>query len=320
MVRREMPPPPKGALPNARPDSPAAADRKAATLYSSMLKSLAREPLAHFLLLGTLLFVIDAWLHPPGSPATRGDIVVGEARVRSLAGNFARTWQRPPTREELEGLVESYVREEVLYREALALGLDRDDAIIRRRLQQKVEFVLEEAAALATPTDAELSAYLMAHPDAFRIEPRLSFVQVYLDPGRHKNDLEAHAKRLLEILNRPGRATEHADLGDRLALLDQRYELMPQAEIAGLFGTEFADSLIRQPVGRWVGPIRSGYGAHLVRIDALQAGGVPSLDEVRPLVEREWSNRKRQEIGQALYEKLRAKYAITVKRPETQLP
>jgi hypothetical protein len=304
----------------ARAADPAAAHGDPGTRPSTILKSLAREPLFHFLILGALLFILDAWLRPQGTPAARAEIVVGEARVRSLARNFQRTWQRPPTREELEGLVESYVREEVMVREALALALDRDDAIIRRRLQQKVEFVSEEAAALATPDDDELRAYLEAHPDAFRTEPRATFVQVYLDPDKHKAAFDADAKHLLGALNRPGGTMDLTRLGDRLALLDRRYEDIPKAEVARLFGTDFADALFRQPVGVWVGPLRSGYGEHLVRLDALQLGGLPSLDEMRPLVEREWSNRRRQEIGKALYEKLRAKYAITVQLPKAQQP
>lgn len=272
-----------------------------------MLKSLAAEPLVHFLVLGAALFLLNAW---------RGEIVVAEARVRNLASNFARTWQRPPTKEELDGLVESYVREEVMVREALALGLDRDDAVIRRRLQQKVEFVSEGAAALSMPTDDELRAYLSAHADTFRTEPRVGFTQVYLDPGKHAGAIDAEAKRLLDAFNGPGAARDIASLGDRLGLLDQRYEAMPQAEIGRLFGTKFAEVLVGQPVGQWVGPIASGYGAHLVRIDTLQPGSLPSLDEVRPLVEREWSNQKRQELGKAFYAQLRSKYAIKVQMPK----
>jgi hypothetical protein len=140
-----------------------------------MLKSLLREPLVHFLLLGAALFGLDAWLRPSAATAGASEIVVSEARIRNLAQNFARAWQRPPTREELNGLVESFVREEVMVREALALGLDRDDAIIRRRLQQKLEFVSDEAVALARPTDEELNAFLQAHPEAFRREqPRVA--------------------------------------------------------------------------------------------------------------------------------------------------
>jgi hypothetical protein len=286
-----------------------------------MLKSFLREPLVHFLILGAALFALDAWLRPAASTsAATAEIVVSEARIRNLAQSFARTWQRPPTREELEGLVESYVREEVFYREALALGLDRDDAIIRRRLQQKVEFVSEQAAALARPTDAELAAYLAANAAAFKVDPRATFVQVYLDPGKRKGTLAADAQRLLAALDRPGAAANLAGMGDRLALLEPRYEDVSQTEVTRLFGAGFANALVAQPVGKWVGPIASGYGAHLVRVDAIQPGAAPTLDQVRPLVEREWSNAKRQEIGKALYDKLRSKYAIKVQMPEAAKP
>jgi hypothetical protein len=285
-----------------------------------MLKSLAREPLVHFLLLGAVLFFLDAWLRPAAAPAANAEIVVSEARIRNLAQNFARTWQRPPSREELDGLVESHVREDVMVREALALGLDRDDTIIRRRLQQKVEFVSEEAAALAQPTDEELNAYLKANADAFRADPRATFVQVYLDPAKRRGALEADAKRLLDALNRAGGAPDPAQMGDRLLLLEPRYENLPQHELARLFGTEFAEALVKQPVGKWFGPIASGYGVHLVRVEALEPGGTPALAEVRPQVEREWVNAKRQELSKAFYEKLRAKYAIKVQMPEAAKP
>jgi PPIC-type PPIASE domain len=285
-----------------------------------MLKSLLREPLVHFLLLGAALFALDAWLRPTAATAANTEIVVSEARIRNLAQNFRRTWQRPPTREELDGLVESHVREEVLYREALALGLDRDDTIIRRRLQQKIEFISEEAAALAKPTDEELNAYLKANADAFRVEPRATFSQVYLDPRKRSSTLEADAKRLLAALNGGSASPDPAQLGDRLMMLEHRYEGGAKAEVARLFGNDFADALVKQPVGKWVGPIASGYGVHLVKVESLAAGGTPALDEVRPLVEREWANVRRQEVGKAFYERLRAKYAIKVQMPEAAKP
>jgi len=285
-----------------------------------MLRSLIREPLVHFLLLGAALFALDAWLRPAAAPAGATEIVVSEARVRNLAQNFRRTWQRPPTREELDGLVESYVREDVLYREALALGLDRDDAIIRRRMQQKMEFVSDEAAALARPTDEELEAYLKAHAETFRVEPRATFVQVYLDPRKRGPTLQADAKRLRETLERAGPTADPARAGDALMLLEARYEDVPQSELARLFGAEFAQALVKQPIGAWVGPIASGYGVHLVRVEALTSGGVPALNDVRPLVEREWANAKRQALARAFYEKLRAKYTVTVRMPEADKP
>ena len=279
-----------------------------------MSKHLLREPLVHFLLLGAALFALDAWLRPAAAPAASTEIVVSEARIASLAQNFQRTWRRPPTKEELDGLVESFVKEEVMVREALALGLDRDDAIIRRRLQQKMEFVSEQAAASVQPTDEDLARYLAANADAFRVEARISFKQVYLDPRRRASTLAADAKRLLGALN-SARSPDPAQLGDRLLLLEPAYENAPQAEVARLFGADFAEALVKQPVGQWVGPIASGYGVHLVRVDALVPGDTPKLDDVRPLVEREWRNARRQETSKALYDRLRAKYTIKVLMP-----
>jgi len=285
-----------------------------------MLKSVVREPLVHFLLLGLALFLLDAWLRPATAPAGQGEIVVSEARIRSLAQNFGRTWQRPPTREELDGLVASTIREEVFYREALALGLDRDDAIVRRRLQQKMEFVSEEAAALAQPTDDDLVAYLAANADAFRIEPRATFSQIHLDPRKRGAALDADARRLLQTLNASGGPADPTQLGDALMLLEPHYGNATQAEIARAFGSEFADALVRQPVGPWVGPIPSGFGVHLVRLDALTPGGTPALADVRPLVEREWRNARRAELAKAFYDKLRTKYKVTVRMPEALRP
>jgi hypothetical protein len=285
-----------------------------------MLKSILREPLVHFLLLGAALFALDAWLRPTAATPANTEIVVSEARIRNLAQNFRRTWQRPPTREELDGLVESHVREEVFYREALALGLDRDDAIIRRRLQQKVEFISEEAAALARPTDEDLNAYLKTNADAFQVEPSVTFSQIYLDPRKRSSTLDADAKRLLAALKGGGVSQAPALLGDRLMMLEPRYEGESKTELARLFGSEFAEALVKQPVGQWAGPIASGYGVHLVKVESLVAGGVPDLAAVRPLVEREWANAKRQELSKVFYEKLRAKYAIKVWAPEAGKP
>jgi len=281
-----------------------------------MIRKLLREPLVHFLLLGAALFALDAWLRPSGPPTANAEIVVSEARIRNLAQNFRRTWQRPPTRVELEGLVEAHVREEVFYREALALGLERDDAIIRRRLQQKMEFVSEEAAALAKPTDEDLSAYLKTHAEAFRTEPRATFAQVYLDPRKRGATLDADARRLLDRLNADGPAPDLSKAGDSLMLLEARYDNIPQTDVARLFGNDFADGLFRQPVGTWSGPIGSGYGVHLVKVESLAQGGVPALDDVRPLVEREWANARRQQLSKAFYENLRAKYKVAVQMPE----
>lgn len=280
-----------------------------------MLRSLVREPLVHFLLLGVALFAVDAWLRPTATPGADQEIVVTPARVSTLAQGFKRTWQRPPTRAELDGLVQDYIREEVLYREAKALGLDQDDTVIRRRLRQKMEFISDDAAALETPSDQDLDAWLAAHPDVFRIEPRLTFEQVYLDPARHGDGLQADAGHLLAELNAAG-ADARAGQGDGLLLLEPRYADVTQSEVARLFGSDFAKALFAQPVGRWVGPIDSGYGIHLVRLVSKTAAGTVRLEDVRPLVEREWANARRKELAEAFYAQLRARYRVTVKMPD----
>jgi len=279
------------------------------------LKAFLREPLVHFLLLGAALFALDAWLRQPPAASADPEIVVSAGRINTLAQNFKRTWQRPPTQEELDGLIQDFVREEVLYREALALGLDRDDTIIRRRLRQKLEFVSDEAAALVTPTDQDLAGFLATNADAFRIEGRATFAQVFLDPGRHPATLAADAAQLRDVLNAAGTATQPAALGDSLLLLEPRYEDVSRSEVTRLFGSDFAAALFAQPAGQWVGPIASGYGVHLVRLDAMTPDRLPALAEVRPLVEREWANVRRKAAGDAFYDGLLAKYRVTIKMP-----
>ncbi len=281
------------------------------------MRFLLREPLVHFLLLGALLFALDAWLRPVPVADAGGEIVVSEGRIRNLAQGFRRTWQRPPTRTELEGLIQDYIREEVLYREAIALGLDQDDTIIRRRLRQKMEFVSDNAAALTTPGDQDLADWLAAHPDAFRTEPQATFAQIYLDPRRHGERLDADARQLIDQLNRPAQSDQAAlATGDGLRMLDPRYDDLAQSEVARLFGAGFARALFEQPVGPWVGPIDSGYGSHLVQLESMTPGGVAAMEDVRPLLEREWANAKRKAVGEAMYAELLAKYQVTVNLPQ----
>jgi hypothetical protein len=178
-----------------------------------------------------------------------------------------------------------------------------------------MEFISDETAALAAPTEKDLADFLAANPEAFNVPGRVSFAQVYLDPARRGPRLEADAKRLLGQLNRPGETADPAALGDALRLLEARYEDLPQFELERLFGEAFAKSLFQQPIGTWVGPIASGYGQHLVRVESKRPGGVPNLADVRPLVEREWANARRKALGEAYYARLRAKYRVEVRMP-----
>ena len=277
-----------------------------------------REPLVHFLVLGTLLFVVDGfwqqWF------PSQDSIVVNEGRVRMLEENFRRTWQRPPTVEELDGLIEEQIRDEVLTREAQRLGLDRDDTVIRRRLRQKMEIITEEASASAQPSDVQLQTYLDQHRDDFRGESRIAFAQIFLDPSKRRETIDVDAKALLDQLQRRTASTNWQKLGDQLFMLKREYPLSGEREIATSFGAEFASSLLDLKIGEWSGPVRSGYGLHVVRIDANEAARPARLADIRPLVEREWRNAQRKADAEAQYQALRAGYEIVIKRPSATAP
>ena len=149
------------------------------------MKSWLREPLLHFVVLGAALFGLDALMSERTVQAGSGEIVITQGRIESLVALFAKTWQRPPTPDELLGLVDDHVLEQALYREGMALGLDRDDTIVRRRLRQKMEFVVDDIIEQAAPTEAELEKWLAHHADSFALPDRYSFRHVYLNADRH---------------------------------------------------------------------------------------------------------------------------------------
>lgn len=270
-----------------------------------------REPLVHFLAIGAFLFLAFEWRGGAGSGS--GRIVITPGQIDAMAATFARTWQRPPTEAELKGLIDDYVRSEMATREALALGLDRDDTVIRRRLRQKLEFLVEDAADAAPPTDAELQGWLDQHPEAFRVEPRIGFRQVYLDPGRRGPSLDGDVRALLARLTAAGPSAAVDTLGDRL-MVPQEPEAMTPTDIAGLFGREFADEVVKIAPGRWVGPVRSGYGVHLVYVRERTGGRTPALEEVRPVVERELLAARRKRQLDAMYDRLLERYRVTIER------
>lgn len=273
-----------------------------------------REPLLHFLLLGVLLFALFEGLG--GNRGVMSNrITVTTAQVQQLVAFFTRTWQRAPTEAELKGLVDEYVREEIAYREAVAMGLDRDDTVIRQRMRQKLEFLAEDAASATPPTAVELQAYLDQHPDSFRVEPQVAFRQVFVDASRG-GDVAARAGELLRQLTDEGPDADIAELGDSI-MLDLEQPLASETDIGRLFGPDFAMKVVAVEPGSWQGPFESGYGLHLVLVRQRVEGRVPPLDEVRPLVERELLGARRQEQLAALYDELLQKYSVTIENRVT---
>ena len=274
---------------------------------------MTREPLVHFIALGALFFAGYGLLNRNSEPAP-GRIVVSQGQLASMSQAFTRTWQRPPSREELESLIQDRVREEVYYREAMVLGLDKDDTIIRRRLRQKMEFISDDLAAQTQPTDDELSAYLQAHPDTFRVEQRLTFRQVYLNPEKHGENLARDTADLLAKLNQPGGDSGVATMGDPF-LLDHTFTAVPATEVAKQFGDKFAAELGAILPGQWQGPVESGYGVHLVLVSERTEGRLPALAEVRDAVRREWESTRRKKANEKFYQDLLERYTVTIEPP-----
>ena len=250
--------------------------------------------------------------HASGEP---GKIVITQGQLESMVESFTQTWQRPPTHEEWEGLIRDRVREEVYYREAMALGLDKDDIIIRRRLRQKMEFVSDDVAAQAQPTDAELNAYLQAHPDSFRVEQRFTFRQVYLNPDKARRKPRARRRATARAVEA---GTAARPISRRWAIRScwsNHYDALPASEVGKQFGEKFATAWAGLPLGQWQGPVESGYGVHLVFVSERTEGRVPALAEVRDAVRREWDEAQRLEANEKFYQELLKRYTVTIERP-----
>jgi hypothetical protein len=281
-----------------------------------LIRKFLREPLVHFLALGAVVFLLFHFTFNRDQPQD-GKIVVTPGKVEQLVTGFSRTWYRPPTQRELDGLVEDYIREEVLYREALAMGLDKDDTIVRRRMRQKLEFLTEDTTAAASPTDQDLQSWLDKHPDKFRVEPKMAFSQVYFNASRGGENASAAASKVLAQINSAGKSVAAVELGDT-TMLPHELPLARVDEIASVFGDEFAQQIVQLETGRWAGPVQSGYGWHLVYVSERTEGTSRSLSEVREAVQREWLAARRKEIVDSTYSKLREKYVVVVEAPRPQ--
>lgn len=277
----------------------------------SALRRVLREPLLHFLVIGTAIFGLYGLVHEPTISDASNRIVVTANDVDRLRSLWEKRHMRPPTADELAGLIEEHVREEVLYREALALGLDRDDSVIRRHLSQKLEFVTEDLAAAREPDAGELAAWFAADRERYRTPTRLSFTQVYFNLDRRGAAGEREARLMLASLRDGTLAGDAVPPGDG-RLLDATYRDRTVPEVAALFGSEFAEAVSQLDPGTWSGPIPSGYGLHLVRLDARMPGAVPPFAEVEDRVRFDWADEQRRQTNEAVFKELLARYDVVV--------
>ena len=274
------------------------------------MRKLIKDPLVHFLLVGVALFAISAWRGQ--SVSTGGEKIVVTAEQVAQARAAAAVLQgREPTAEELEALIEPTVRDEVMYREALALGLDENDDEVRRRLIEKMTYLTQDLADPEPSSEATLREFYEANPDTFTIPALVSFDQVFFSPGTRGDALEADAAAALAAL-RAGRTP--AEVGDRTPLRES-YDDAPREQVAVLFGDELADALFETAAGEWTGPFRSDFGLHVVRLRGRSDARLPPYDEIAARVAEEYGAQRRREANERAYREMRARYDIIIERP-----
>jgi hypothetical protein len=277
----------------------------------SRIRRWLREPLLHFLFAGAVVFAVYELLNPAGGRIDRADqITLTQDDLRQLAVHWLAQGRSPPTTALMRELVEERVREEILSREAVALGLDKGDEIIKRRLVQKMNFLAQDLAALQTPSDADLAEWYAQNSDRFALPPRASFRHLYFSfdrPGAR----ERSGAVLDQIAGKPADAPEVAGVADPFMFQDYYAERTPE-QVAREFGPPFAKALFQLKPGAWQGPIQSGYGWHLVFIDAIEPRRVPAFEEVEPKVKSAWLDQKQREIKRTTFDAMRARYTVII--------
>ncbi len=271
--------------------------------FRSLIAAALREPLAHFALIGALIFVATALADGLNRPAVR----LSEADVSQLAAFWETQSGRQPTPEELRGIVAERVDEEIMAREAQRLGLDRDDVIIRRRLAQKFAFVREDLAAVAEPDEARLRAYHAAHPDLFSTPGSIAFRQVYFSAERGPG-----ARAAADAAIRTLRLTPEATVDGDVFILPLTYASITSVDLERDYGAPFASAVTRAPVGVWTGPAPSAFGWHVVRVEGRHAQASQDFEIVREAVRARWIEEAQGQKRDADRKALRARYRIVL--------
>ena len=280
------------------------------------MRHLFREPLVQFLLIGAVLFGLYS-LTQSGRQATGApkEIRLSLDDIAQLTQLYQSQWRRPPTSQELERMVENKVQQEILYREALAMGLDKDDEIVKRRMAQKMQFLAEDVAAAREPTTAELRSWFEKNSAQFAQPPRLSFRHVYFSPdqrgARARDDAEL---ALAKLAGQPVDAKIARSLADPFMFQDYYRDRAPDY-LAKEFGPPFALAVAKLAPGSWQGPIESGFGWHLVFVDTAIPGRVPDFEEIEPDVRTAWLGEHKALAWEKSYMGMRANYTLLLPAP-----
>lgn len=276
---------------------------------------LLRDPLLHFLLLGTLLFAVYYALNPAGESSQENLIRVTQGDIERLRQAFEKQRQYQPTEEELQGLIQAHLKEEVLYREALAMGLNKDDAIVRRRMAQKLEFLITDVTVPDEVDDSLLLTFYEENAADYMRAASLSFRHIYYNPDLRGERLLVEADAALQTLQSTGAGLQAADdLGDRF-MLSTSFQQNSTFQISRVFGSEFSERIVELAPGSWQGPIRSGYGLHLVFVYEREDASLQAFTEVRERVMTDYLFELRQSRNEEVLEKLKSRYRIVIESP-----
>lgn len=271
-----------------------------------------REPLVQFLFLGGFIYLAYGFFAPQTEEEKSNIIVVSEPRVQWMQTGWKQRWNRLPTRAELDGMIEQYIKETVLYNEAVKMGLDKDDGIIRRQLAQKVEFLAKDLVVYTPPTEEDLKKYYDEHQDKYRPDATYTFTQIYFDPDKRGDATLDDAKKVKEQLEKQGSMLQDlTGFGDDF-MVDRYFEANSELEIRKNFGTGFTKELVKLEPGKWHGTILSGYGVHLVYMKEIITPPVPPLSKIKELVLQDWTSDKQEEINKQFYAALKETYTIVV--------
>ncbi len=286
------------------------------TRLRSRIRAAVREPLLHFLLLGAAIYAVSGLTGPAVEEEAGNRITVTAGEIGWLTSTWEKRWNRPPTPEERDGLIEGYIRETVLYREALAMGLDRDDTIIRRRLAQKLEFLAQDLVASVPPTEEELRAYFAEHAERYQLPALTTLTHVFVDPDRRGERTLADAEAIGAQLRALDPPTEGAAVVGDPFMLQGYYPERSDLELKKLFGSEFVQSVSRLEPGQWHGPVLSGYGVHWVYVEQRSPAVSPEFAAVRDRVQRDWEDDRREEFNEEYYASLRARHEVVIEEED----
>jgi peptidyl-prolyl cis-trans isomerase C len=280
---------------------------------------LLREPLVHFMFIGAVIYALYGTFAESVVEETDKTIVVTAGEVEWMQISWQKRWNRPPTAKEFDGLIQQYIKETVLYREALTMGLNKHDVVIRRRLAQKLEFLAKDLVALTPPTEEELQTYFDEHQPRYQVPTLYTFTQVFFDPDKRGDATLDDAEKVKAMLITQGDAIDDPGaLGDGL-MLQNYYPQKDRAEIQRNLGSGFTDTLVKLAPGQWHGPVLSGFGVHLVYVSSVSEPPPPVFAEQRERVIADWSMQRGEELNDKFYDSLREQYTVVIEEPEDEV-